>query len=195
MRGQDMDKEGDLRFVHDCPEQTQDPPAPRSLAGLSPERAADLLYRLYARDLRRLARSLVHASEVDDVVSEAFTSVLQALRNGSGPTDDRRGYLVVTMRRSAILFRSRRARYPAVPLDEERLAATPALTDDGDADVIGALASLPPRHQAVLWATAVQGYKPREIATQFQINRQATAALAYRARRSFRDAILEQVAQ
>lgn len=169
-----------------------DRPEPISLAGLSPGDAVSRLYRLHAFDLRRLARALVPSSEVDDLVSEVFAAVLQALRNGSGPTDDRRGYLIVTMRRAAIVVRRRLDRYPTTPLIEERTVVDRYVTQDGDVAVIQALHSLPPRQQAVLWATAVEGYGPRDLAPSLHIDRQATAALAYRARVSLRTALAEQ---
>ena len=37
-------------------------------------------------------------SEVDDVVADAFAGVLEALRNGNGPRDNFRSYLLAAVR-------------------------------------------------------------------------------------------------
>lgn len=49
-----------------------------------------------------------------------------------------------------------------------------------------AFAALPPRWQAVLWHTEVEGLKPAEAALQLGLSANSVAALAYRAREGFK---------
>lgn len=54
------------------------------------------LYLRHKDSAERLARSLARPSEVDDLVSEAFVSVLAQLRDGGGPDDSFRAYLLTS---------------------------------------------------------------------------------------------------
>src|SRR4051794_41475889 len=57
---------------------------------------------LYARHhyaAERMARQLVPANDADDLASEAFAKVLDALRVGGGPDVSFRAYLLTTVRR------------------------------------------------------------------------------------------------
>ncbi|MGH3414300.1 MAG: sigma-70 family RNA polymerase sigma factor [Marmoricola sp.] len=154
--------------------------------------------RLFSRHVdaaRRLARSLVPGPDADDLVSEAFTKVLNVLRGGGGPDVAFRAYLLTAVRR--VHIDRIRGQQRAVPTDDV------AGLDDGvpfhDTVVEGfeggaaarAFASLPERWQMVLWHLEVEGQKPGEIAPMLGMSANSVSALAYRAREGLRQAFLQ----
>lgn len=157
---------------------------------------------LFARHVdaaRRLARQLVSAGDVDDLVSEAFAKVLVVLQRGGGPDVAFRAYLLTAVRR----------------LHVDRIRATQRLTTTDDltpfdpgvpfvdtavegfenAAAAQAFASLPERWQLVLWHLEVEGQKPADIAPLLGMTPNSVSALAYRAREGLRQAFLNQHVQ
>lgn len=66
------------------------------------EAAVAELYRRHRGAASAVAARLVPAgADVDDVVEDAFERVNRAIRNGRGPTEDFRSYLVVAVRSGA----------------------------------------------------------------------------------------------
>src|SRR3954471_3651583 len=57
------------------------------------------LYVRHHYAAERMARQLVPANDADDLASEAFAKVLDALRVGGGPDVSFRAYLLTTVRR------------------------------------------------------------------------------------------------
>ena len=156
-----------------------------------PEAFAEL-YRRYEADARRFARSLVGASDVDDVVSEAFTKVLHALHADKGPRTEPLRYLMVAVRTTAFTVHRRRIRVAEVT---ERLASErepqEALVNFSDEELLVAFRSLPDRWRQVIWWSEVEALSPTEIGDRLGLSASAASALAYRARRALRDAYLE----
>ncbi|MBA0124119.1 sigma-70 family RNA polymerase sigma factor [Haloechinothrix sp. YIM 98757] len=153
------------------------------------------LFELHAAAVRRLARGLTrHASEAEDITSETFFRVLQAVRRGSGPTDSVRGYLLTVARRVAM---EHQAASRDVPVTDEELSSRAGSYEHGIARsaerslITRAFSSLPARWRAVLWQTEVEGEQPAVIAPNFGLNANATAALARRARQGLRAAYLQ----
>lgn len=150
------------------------------------------LYRRYAHDAHRFARSLVRPEDVDDVVSEAFAKVLHALKAGNGPDDHPVRYLMVTVRTTAVSFHAQRARRtelhrryaPSVRNQE----VDPGLRDHL---LLQAFASLSPRRRKVIWWSEIEGLSALEIGERLGVTAGAAAALAYRARQALRTAYLE----
>ena len=154
------------------------------------------LFERHVEAARRLARQLVSAGDVEDLVSEAFVKVLQVLQRGGGPDVAFRAYLLTAVRRLRV----------------DRLRATSRLqtTDDiemfdpgvpfRDTAVEGfesaaaarAFASLPERWQLVLWHTEVEGQKPADVAPLLGMSANSVSALAYRAREGLRQAYLNE---
>ena len=159
------------------------------------EQAYAELYRRHASAALRFARSLTgHSADADDLVAEAFTRVLAALRGGNGPAEAFRPYLLSAVRNAFYDNARRSAREqpveeltpvapwvpfvdPAAAADERRLIAT-------------AFQDLPERWQLVLWHTEVEGEQPADIAPLLGISANAVAALAYRAREGLRERYL-----
>ena len=152
-----------------------------------------LLHDRYAPAAHAAARALCrNRTDADDVVAEAFTRVLNALRNGNGPTEAFKPYLLQCVR-NAVIDRSRRD--GRIDLTED----PPEAVNDGDAFgdsveraiVAEAFTRIPERWQAVLWHTEVEGRPAAELAPVLGLSPNAVAALAYRAREGLRQAYLQ----
>jgi RNA polymerase sigma factor (sigma-70 family) len=153
------------------------------------------LYRRHSPAARALARQLArHDADADDLVSEAFTKVLAALRNGSGPTTALRPYLLTAVRRAHLDRATAGNRVQPVEdiaaYDRAQQFVDPALSSLERTLVARAYAQLPERWQSVLWHTEVEGTAPRELAPVLGLTPNAVSALALRARSGLRDAYL-----
>lgn len=150
------------------------------------------LWRRHAPTAVAYARSLGAAPpDPEDVVSDAFVSILQLLRSGRGPEERFRPYLLTTVR-NTWMTAARRA--PAtVPLDVVEPPHSVVGTVDLEAMVDStalaeAFCSLPERWQRALWLSEVEQLPPREIARVLDMRANAVAALTYRARDGLRKA-------
>ena len=152
---------------------------------------------LFARHVdaaRGLARQLVSAGDVDDLVSDAFTKVLTVLQRGGGPDVAFRAYLLTAIRRLHVDRIRAGARVqssdeiekfdPGVPFPDT------AVEGFENAAAAAAFASLPERWQLVLWHTEVEGQKPAEVGQLLGMSANSVSALAYRAREGLRQAYL-----
>ncbi len=156
--------------------------------------AYGVLYERHLYAAKRAASCLAgSAAEREDLVADAFTKVLRALRAGGGPREEFRAYLLVTMRNAAISG-SRGASvslYADVPESYlSRGGEDPVLTRWDAAAAADAFASLPERWRTVLWHTEVEDESPAEIAPLLGMRPNGVAALAYRAREGLRQAYL-----
>src|SRR3954468_3895769 len=155
---------------------------------------------LYARHhyaAERMARQLVPANDADDLASEAFAKVLDALRVGGGPDVSFRAYLLTTVRRVHVdrIRSGKRVHSTDDIASYEREPETfddPTVTGFESGAAAKAFASLPERWQAVLWHTEVEGEKPAAIAPLLGLTANGVSALAYRAREGLRQAYLQQ---
>ncbi len=158
------------------------------------------LYRRHRKAAQSTAWCLLRSkTDADDVVSDAFTGVLSALRNGRGPRDNFRRYLLACVRNGC-----RRRRHRTVSLtdewldrfapDEHQDRRGPVLEDPEryvEADTVArAFASLAPRWQHTLWLTEVEQRPTRELSERMNLSPNAAAALAHRARQAFAVAYL-----
>ncbi|RRO12808.1 sigma-70 family RNA polymerase sigma factor [Saccharopolyspora rhizosphaerae] len=134
-------------------------------------------------------------ADADDLVSEAFTKILDVLRRGGGPDRAFRAYLLTTVRNlaSAAGARSRRTLL-AADLDDycepqEPVPCTDPVTEELErARVSEAFAQLPKRWRQVLWSVEVEDQKPSDLSRRYNISRNGAAALVYRARKGLRQA-------
>ncbi|MDO4916435.1 MAG: sigma-70 family RNA polymerase sigma factor, partial [Rothia sp. (in: high G+C Gram-positive bacteria)] len=152
------------------------------------------LYERYYPMARAIA--FKHTSDshrVDDIVSEAFARILQALKNGKGPHSYLGGYLATTIAHLAAEYGLVSAQ--EVPSEEEHLESMGSLDEtvvklhESD-EVISAFTSLPERWQTVLWLTEIEARKPREIASAMDLTPNAVSALAVRAKESLKEGFL-----
>jgi RNA polymerase sigma factor (sigma-70 family) len=153
------------------------------------------LFSRHSAAVYRLALGLVSdRAEAEDLTAEAFFRVLQAIRRGSGPVDNVRGYLLIVARRVAWEWSLRRKDVPVS--DEELTHRAPSDPDTSglftERNLIRrAFTSLPERWRNVLWKMEVEGERPAAVATNFGLSPNATAALARRARQGLRAAYLQ----
>lgn len=165
------------------------------------------LYVEHAPVARRLALSMVPPDVADDIVAEAFTRVLGAIRAGGGPGVAFRGYLFTAVRNLANDWLRATRRTAAVGDIEaenwtaERSGAISHLSSGAEVQaearaearlVARAFARLPVRWRAVLWQVEVEGRAPVAVAPLFGLSANGVSALAVRAREGLRQAYLQE---
>jgi RNA polymerase sigma factor (sigma-70 family) len=154
------------------------------------------LYQRHVAAAQGLARQLVRGpAEVDDVVSETFSKVLDLMRRGGGPQDAFRPYLLTAVRRVAYdRYRGERKNVVTDEIeayDQGQPFVDPAVAGLEKSLIAKAFLSLPERWRAVLWHTEIEGAKPADVAPLLGLTANGVAALAYRAREGLRQAYLQ----
>ena len=150
------------------------------------------LYRGHVRRALHEARKVVNnPADAEDCVANAFASTFQAIRNGGGPQDTFRSYLMAATRNAALQM-VRVKRYssetatavldPPAHVDIYEIGMDPAVRSAFD--------GLPTRWKEVLWKTEIEGVAARDIAGELAMSANSVAALAKRAREGFRKAYL-----
>src|SRR6201996_4510544 len=170
-------------------------------------RSYEELYVEHAPVARAVALSMVPRDVADDIVAEAFTRVLGAIRAGGGPGVAFRAYLLTAVRNTANdwLRASRRTtavgdveqdlddRVPEENMGLARLSRGPEAEAEARVEaqlVAKAFAKLPERWQAVLWQLEVEAKAPAAVAPAFGLTANGVSALAVRAREGLRQAYL-----
>jgi RNA polymerase sigma factor (sigma-70 family) len=153
------------------------------------------LYARHSPSARATAWSLLRSQqEVDDVTSEAFARVLAILRDGRGPDEAFRPYLLTCVRRGCVDRGASAERQ--LPVDPGTLAdRTPNRDDEFERRtesefMASAFTSLPVRWRQVLWLTEVERRSHVEVGTRLGLAPAAVAALAARARQGLSAAYL-----
>jgi RNA polymerase sigma factor (sigma-70 family) len=164
-------------------------------------------YVEHAPAARRLALSLVPRDVADDIVAEAFTRVLGAIRAGGGPDVAFRSYLLAAVRNLASDWQRATHRTAVVgdldikDRDAERSGPLGRPTSGVEAQaearaearlVASAFGRLPVRWRAVLWQLEVEGKAPTAVAPMFGLSANGVSALAMRAREGLRQAYLQE---
>ncbi|MFL6122035.1 RNA polymerase sigma factor [Actinophytocola sp.] len=156
--------------------------------------AYGVLYERHLHAAKRAASCLAHTpAEREDLVADAFVRVLRVLRDGAGPTEEFRAYLLVTMRNAAISTSRGASVAPYADVPEAYLprpGGDPVMNRWEAMTAATAFASLPERWRTVLWHTEVEEETPAEIAPLLGMRPNGVAALAYRAREGLRQAYL-----
>ena len=152
----------------------------------------EALYVEHEPAARRLALTLVPPHAAEDVVSEAFTRVLDtAARNG--PPEAFGPYLLRAVRNTALRYNAQGRRLVPVPAPEPAPAAGPEriVSDREDARLAAAaFRQLPERWRQVLWATAVEEITIAALANRWGMTANSVSQLASRAREGLRQAYL-----
>ncbi|MFJ8896280.1 sigma-70 family RNA polymerase sigma factor [Leifsonia sp. NPDC102414] len=149
------------------------------------------LWRRHARAALTVARSHTSTFDADDLISEAYAKIYQAIAAGGGPTTAFRAYLFTTIRNIAASW-GRAKRETAI--DELDSVEDPAFSESATMEALDrsltakAFHSLPTRWQEVLWYCEVERMTPQQVAPLFAMTPNAVAALAYRAREGLRQA-------
>jgi RNA polymerase sigma factor (sigma-70 family) len=157
--------------------------------------AMAVLYERHREPGLRFARTLMSGpQDAEDVLHDAFTRTVSAIRNGHGPTNTFGRYLSTCIRSAAISLWKKQAREKPVPVEDldpepsEDPALENALSLFEHDDVAAAMRSLPQRWRTVLWHAEVMGEPPRNIAPILGIEPNAVSALLIRARAGLRAA-------
>ncbi|MDR6640111.1 sigma-70 family RNA polymerase sigma factor [Paenarthrobacter nitroguajacolicus] len=159
--------------------------------------AFDVLYQRHLKVAQYVARAQTdNPSDADDVVAESFASIFQLLKEGKGPKEFFRSYLLTVVRRTAH-DRNRKARRMPTAADEAILDSPvldndPVLSDLESSIMAKAFKSLPERWQAVLWHLDIEGLKPAAAAPFVGLTPNGVSSLAIRAREGLRQAYLQQ---
>ncbi|WP_416403348.1 sigma-70 family RNA polymerase sigma factor [Arthrobacter sp. LFS091] len=153
--------------------------------------AFDALYERHISIASTVAkRNVDNPSDVEDVVAEAFQSVLQSLVAGKGPDTFFRAYLLSTVTR--LSHQRNRKSGKVLPsgddavLDQTMGDADSAISAFESHTVSKAFRALPERWQAVLWYLDVERMKPAAVAPILGLSPNAVSALALRAREGLR---------
>ncbi|SEG75963.1 RNA polymerase sigma factor, sigma-70 family [Nonomuraea solani] len=153
------------------------------------------LYERHVGAARALARQLARRAEVEDVVAESFTKILEMVGRGGGPESGFRTYLLTAVRRTVYdrsRIESRQVTTGEIELYDPGVPfVDPALVGLEKSLIARAYLSLPERWRAVLWHTEVERAKPAEVAPLLGLSANGVAALAYRAREGLRQAYLQ----
>ncbi|SKA91650.1 RNA polymerase sigma factor, sigma-70 family [Agreia bicolorata] len=150
------------------------------------------LWVRHSRAGRAVARS--HRFDADDLLSEAFARVFQAISAGGGPTAAFRPYLFTTIRNVSMQWARAKNADASEDLD---LIADPSTEEDASLAAldksltVSAFRSLPTRWQETLWYSEVEQLTSAEIAPLLGMKANAVSALAYRAREGLRQAWIQ----
>lgn len=170
--------------------------------------ASEELYRRHADAVLAYARACCrdpHTAE--DLTSEAFTRTVQAVRDGQGPTDAWRPYLLAVVRHTAAGWADRARRIDLAPEFDEWLEAA---ARHGGQDLAGggrsgeehvmravdggliasAFRSLPERWRAVLWHCVVEDEPAAKAGALLGLTASGVTSLTARAREGLREAYL-----
>lgn len=164
------------------------------------ETAVAELYAEHRPVALRVASRSCRPTDVDDVVAEAFTRVLDMIGRGGGPQTSFRAYLLTAVRHAAAdIGRAESRCVPAEITDDLADRSTAPVREDAGSEqqveshlLARALTTLPARWQLVVWWSAVEDRSMSEIGAELGLNANAAAALAFRAREGLRNAYLAQ---
>lgn len=153
------------------------------------------LWRRHAGAAMTAARYFTQIAEPDDLVLEAYTRILAAIRAGRGPEGTFRPYLYTTVRNLARAL-SRRGLEEVGAWDFDLFEAEDQLGHVGDGPeesvTVRAFRSLPERWQSALWYTEIEGFAAKEIGELLGVSANSAAALTYRAREGLKTAWLQE---
>ncbi|MFI2566507.1 sigma-70 family RNA polymerase sigma factor [Paenarthrobacter sp. NPDC018779] len=158
--------------------------------------AFDTLYNRHLAIAHYVARQQTdNPSDADDVVAESFASIFQSLKDGKGPKEFFRSYLLTVVRRTAY-ERNKKARRTPMATDDSILDsavhdADTVLIEFESSTMAKAFKSLPERWQAVLWHLDIEGLKPAAAAPFVGLSPNGVSSLAIRAREGLRQAYLQ----
>jgi RNA polymerase sigma factor (sigma-70 family) len=154
------------------------------------------LFRRYEPVAMRVASRRTRDHHLaQEAVHEAFTTILCAIRSGSGPTGTFTGYLYSCVTREVARQHHLRRNEVSVPEYVDLLPGMvlPDVADQfPDPGIRQAFMSLPERWQRVIWHLDIYELAPREAAPLFGLSPNALIALHRRAKKGFRQAFLQQ---
>ncbi|UCR88835.1 sigma-70 family RNA polymerase sigma factor [Mycetocola spongiae] len=159
--------------------------------------AAEELYRLHIDAARALAYRLTGSSALaEDIASEAFTRVLEAIDRGSGPTVSMDFYLATSVR-SVVYNQASDHEHPVdgdylTQLADENTFIESTATENSDLEVaaVTAFNSLGEADRNLVWSRAIENIRVIDLAETLGISPTAVSVRYNRARARFRDYFL-----
>jgi RNA polymerase sigma factor (sigma-70 family) len=148
------------------------------------------LWNRYQGWAHRVARGTTTRFDSQDIVQEAFTKVLIALTNGKGPTRGFGTYLAVAVRTVAATWGVREARLALVPLEDDSALGSHEFEVADLGDLEQPFRSLPERWRRVVVLTCLYELPAGLVAEEMGMTAGAVSALALRARRGLREALV-----
>lgn len=144
----------------------------------------------------RVARRTTNKVDPEDLVSEAFMNVLKAIKNGSGPRDNFRAYLLTSVRNCAATQGSAGDSQPRSQFDEETLSQIIPVDDHQEAIsekmvTVRAFRTLPTRWQEVLWFRDVEDLPVADVAKIVGMSPNSVTQLIRRAREGMKQAWIQ----
>src|SRR6266851_4330500 len=160
------------------------------------DHALELLYREHAQDVSRyVLRVLGDRADADDVTQTTFLNAYLALRRGERPRMPGRWLIAIARNTCRARFRHDQRRPQEVALVEEMSSTAPPSSDDTPtvAELQRALLELPANQRAALVMRELEGRQGSEIARSLGISLSAVETLLFRARRSLREQLEEEL--
>jgi RNA polymerase sigma-70 factor (ECF subfamily) len=161
----------------------------RALDGLQnlDSQAIGAIYDLYFPEVYRYVRYRINDDTVaEDIASDVFMRLLEAVQRKQGPQSSLKGWLIATASHTVNDHLRRRYRRPVEALSESMPDGSPSVHSEVDAReqnqlVQSAYAQLTTEQQHVLALRFGQGYSLEETAAHLKKNINAVKALQFRA--------------
>lgn len=136
--------------------------------------AYSILYQRHRVAATHKAASLTNKVDADDLVSEAFVKVLRSLKNGAGPTENFKNYLLTSVESVAKTQGSKVDAQPRSSFDDESEMSISPSIDVQEMSVerlttFKAFSSLPTKWQQILWYRDIEELQVKEIAKLLNI--------------------------
>lgn len=138
------------------------------------------------------ARAVTWSFDAEDLVVEALTRILAAIKAGGGPRTAFRAYLRTAIRNVACSWSQEGPSMVSID-DVDELPRVDLEVESTELLELAAEAfrSLPERWRDALWCSEIEGMSTAEMAVRFQLTPNAIAALTFRARDGLRRAYAE----
>lgn len=158
--------------------------------------AYSVLWQRHSAVALRTARRATNKVDPEELVSEAFMKVLKAIKNGSGPRENFRAYLLTAVKNVASTVGSSQDNQIHDQLDDYSHADVFQADDHQDAIAekmvtVRAFRTLPTRWQEVLWFRDVEDLSVNQVAKIVGMSPNAVTQLIARAREGMKQAWIQ----
>ena len=162
----------------------------------SDDRAFERLYRGHVREVFRYALALLgDPGDAEDVTQTTFLNAYRAYQRGERPSKPEHWLIAIAHNACRQRFRQARSRPSEVAFDEELDGAVVGSDDEAPtlAELRRAFLQLPPSQRSALAMRELEGRPYAEIADVLGISVSALETLLFRARRTLREQLEEQL--
>ena len=169
--------------------------APIFLRKADDDTAFERLYQRHVRDVYRYAAGMLGApADAEDVTQTTFLNAYRAFKKGTRPDKPKSWLLAIAHNVCRQRFRQAQRRPREVEFDERTGEGTvDEVTAPSAEDLRRALSQLPPNQRAAIVMRELEGASYTDIAEALQISVSALETLLFRARRSLREQLEEQL--